>query len=60
MLSFPYEMNNYQKRKQLLWCGRLLFPKRPDRILLVWKKLQEQLPDWNLVIVGDGPFSNEK
>ena len=60
MLSFPYEMNNYQKKKQLLWCGRLLFSqKRPDRILLVWKKLQEQLPDWNLVIVGDGPFSNE-
>ena len=27
--------------------------------MLVWKKLQEQLPDWNLVIVGDGPFSNE-
>ena len=60
MLSFPYEKSNYPKKKQILWCGRLLFsPKRPDRILWVWKKLQDRLPDWNLVIVGDGPFSEQ-
>jgi len=60
MLSFPYEKSNYPKKKQILWCGRLLFSqKRPDRILWVWKKLQDRLPDWNLVIVGDGPFSEQ-
>ena len=60
MLSFPYEKRNYPKKKQILWCGRLLFSqKRPDRILWVWKKLQDKLPDWNLVIVGDGPFSGQ-
>lgn len=60
MLSFPYEKCNYSKKKQILWCGRLLFSqKRPDRILEVWKKLQDRLPDWQLVIVGDGPFSEQ-
>lgn len=60
MLSFPYEKCNHPKKKQILWCGRLLFSqKRPDRILWIWKKLQDKLPDWNLVIVGDGPFSGQ-
>lgn len=60
MLSFPYEKHDYPKKKQILWCGRLLFSqKRPDRILWVWKKVQDKLPDWSLVIVGDGPFSEQ-
>ena len=60
MLSFPYEKRHYPKKKQILWCGRLLFSqKRPDRILWVWKKLQDRLSDWNLVIVGDGPFNEQ-
>ena len=60
MLSFPYKRCNYPKKKQILWCGRLLFsPKRPDRILWVWKKLQDRLPDWNLLVVGDGPFNDQ-
>lgn len=60
MLSFPYEKRDYPKKKQILWCGRLLFsPKRPDRILWVWKELQDKLTDWKLVIVGDGPFSEQ-
>ena len=60
MLSFPYEKRDYPKKKQLLWCGRLLFSqKRPDRILEAWEKLQDRLPDWHLVIVGDGPFSGQ-
>lgn len=60
MLSFPYEKRDYPKKKQILWCGRLLFSqKRPDRILWIWKKLQGKLPDWNLVIVGDGSFNEQ-
>lgn len=60
MLSFPYQRCNYPKKRQILWCGRLLFsPKRPDRILWVWKKLQDRLPDWNLLVVGDGPFNGQ-
>lgn len=60
MLSFPYNPELPPKKKQILWCGRLLFSqKRPDRILQIWKKIQDMLPEWNLVIVGDGPFSEE-
>lgn len=60
MLSFPYEKHDYPKKKQILWCGRLLFSqKRPDRILWIWKKLQDKLSDWNLVIVGDGSFNEQ-
>lgn len=60
MLSFPYEKRAYEKKKQILYCGRLLFPqKRPDRLLYAWRKIQRELPDWNIVIVGDGPFADE-
>lgn len=60
MLSFPYEKKKYPKKKQILYCGRLLFTqKRPDRVLVVWEKVQDKLADWNLVIVGDGPFKEE-
>lgn len=60
MLSFPYQNKKYNKKKQILWCGRLLFSdKRPDRILFIWEKLQDYLNDWNLVIVGDGPFKKQ-
>lgn len=60
MLSFSYEKQIYPKKKQILYCGRLLFSqKRPDRVLFVWKKMQDKLPEWNLMIVGDGPFKEE-
>lgn len=60
MLSFPYQNKKYKKKKQILWCGRLLFSqKRPDRILFIWEKLQDYLNDWNLVIIGDGPFKKQ-
>lgn len=56
MLSFPYNANMPKKKKQILFCGRLYFPqKRPDRVLKIWKTLQDMLPEWELVIVGDGP-----
>ncbi len=60
MLSFQYDPELPPKKKQILWCGRLLFSqKRPDRILQIWKKIQDKLPDWNLVVVGDGPFGGQ-
>lgn len=57
MLSYPYERKTYKKKKQILFVGRMLFSqKRPDRVLYIWKMLQEQMLDWNVVFVGDGPF----
>lgn len=60
MLSFPYEAKEYPKKKQILYCGRLLFSqKRPDRVLYAWRQIQDELPDWNLVFVGDGSFKEK-
>lgn len=44
------------KEKILMFCGRLeQWSKRIDRLLRIWKKVQDKLPDWKLIIVGDGP-----
>lgn len=44
------------KRNELLFVGRLSYAeKRVDRILKVWKRLQNRFVNWTLVIVGDGP-----
>ncbi|MBQ2813942.1 MAG: glycosyltransferase [Akkermansia sp.] len=44
------------KKKQILVVSRMeLRAKRIDRILHIWKKLQSEFDDWELVIVGDGP-----
>ena len=57
MLSFPYEKDNTCKKNQILFCGRLAYKqKRPDRLLQIWKMIQDELPDWNLMILGDGPL----
>lgn len=46
----------YDKRKEFLFVGRLSFPdKRVDRLIDAWRMIYDKLPDWNLVIVGDGP-----
>lgn len=60
MLSFQYDRDiSYPKKRQLLYCGRLVLQqKRPDRVLYAWRLLQHKLPDWELVIVGDGPFKD--
>ena len=51
-----YDICSYEKKKQLLYVGRLdKGQKRPDRLLSIWKKLYRDFLDWNLVIVGDGP-----
>ena len=46
----------YEKRKEFLFVGRLSFPdKRVDRLVDAWRMIYDKLPDWSLVIVGDGP-----
>ena len=47
---------NYDKKNMILFSGRLEnVSKRIDRLLRIWGKVQDQLADWELVIVGDGP-----
>lgn len=44
------------KENIVLFVGRLVFsPKRCDRILKIWKRVEKYAPDWNLIILGDGP-----
>ena len=53
-----YEVKDicYDKQKIVLFVGRLThFDKRPDLLLKIWQKVQGQLPEWQLKIVGEGP-----
>ncbi|SMO50015.1 Glycosyltransferase involved in cell wall bisynthesis [Saccharicrinis carchari] len=44
------------KKKQILFVGRLDWTsKRPDKMLRIWSSLFRQHPDWELLILGDGP-----
>ena len=61
MLSFQYdkEFHVKNKRKQILFCGRLVSQKNPYRVLYLWKRMYRQLPDWELIIVGGGPWQEK-
>lgn len=58
MLSFQSssKIEHKKKKKQILFCARLSPQKAPYRALYVWKKIYTKLPDWELVILGSGPF----
>lgn len=44
-----------EKEKRILYCGRLSrYDKRVDRVLRIWAKVQDQLPEYSLDIVGSG------
>lgn len=50
----------YDKEKIIMFCGRLEnTSKRIDRLLRIWGKIQHQLPDYRLLIVGDGDYRKE-
>ena len=57
MLSWPLDADvRYEKENIILSVGRLYWPqKRLDQLLRAWKLIQDRLPDWRLVIAGDGP-----
>lgn len=56
ILSFQYEPLDLRKKRRILFCGRLTAQKVPYRALYIWQWLQNELPDWELSIVGDGPW----
>lgn len=45
-----------EKKKQIIYAGRLSYAdKRVDRLLAIWKRIYKEIPEWKLIIVGDGP-----
>lgn len=51
----PVQTVNYDKEKIVLFCGRFEnWSKRIDRLLRIWSKVQDRMPEWRLVLVGDG------
>lgn len=46
----------YDKENIIMYCGRLYnATKAIDALLRIWKRVQGELTDWKLVLVGDGP-----
>ena len=54
--EFPVKAPQLEKEKTILFSGRLTdYDKAPDRLMRIWAKVQDSLPDYTLKIVGDGP-----
>ena len=51
----PRPLAKPAKRNQILFVGRLVKEKRVDCLLKIWKITQPSLPEWEFIIVGDGP-----
>lgn len=43
------------KKNKILFVGLFGAQKREDRLVSLWEKIYRYYPDWELVIVGDGP-----
>ena len=53
----PVGIELSKKEKNILFVSRMLYDqKRPDFILYIWKKLQDEHKDWRLIVLGDGPY----
>ena len=62
-VTIPIEHNtDYvgKKSKQILYVGRMdLENKRVNRIVEAWEVVHKDYPDWQLVLVGDGPHRQQ-
>ena len=51
------DCNLVSKEKIVLYVGRLEYGlKRVDRLLHIWKQIEQKFPDWRLLVVGDGDY----
>lgn len=52
----PVRQPRTEKEKAVIFVGRLSYTdKRVDRLLRIWAAVEPQCPDWQLLIIGDGP-----
>jgi len=52
-------MAEVTRKKSILFCGRLAREKRLDLLIDAFAQIAPYRPDWDLVIVGDGPLRAE-
>lgn len=53
--EYPLDEVNYDKEKMILFCGRFEnWSKRIDRLMRIWAEVQDRMPEWKLVLVGNG------
>ncbi|MDB5294173.1 MAG: glycosyl transferase, group 1 [Phycisphaerales bacterium] len=46
-------------RRRIVFSGRLVPAKRPDLLLAAFAAIADRRPDWDVVLVGDGPLRAE-
>lgn len=58
-ITIPVEYNDEicdNKKKQILYVGRMdMENKRVNRIIEAWETIYSEYPQWELILVGDGP-----
>lgn len=45
-------------RRRIVFCGRLVDVKRVDTLIDAFNSVADHRPDWDLIIVGDGPLKD--
>lgn len=59
-IKTDYSVHKDEKRNTILYVGRMDYEnKRVDRIVEFWKRNNGILSDWDLVMIGDGPYKKE-
>ena len=55
-----YSIHKEEKRNIILYVGRMDYEnKRVDRIVNFWERNNGSLPDWELIMIGDGPYKKD-
>lgn len=59
-LTFGHtEINWSKKQKRILFVGQFFKVKGMDRLLRIWERVSQRVPEWHLTLVGDGPCMPE-
>jgi glycosyltransferase involved in cell wall biosynthesis len=52
-------LNINSESKYIVWIGRLVEIKKPERLLVLARKLKESKNNWRILIAGDGPLRDD-
>lgn len=58
-IEYTSKITIRDKKRQIVFVGRLDREKAIYRLLQIWEKIYKQLPDWELLLVGDGETREE-